>query len=273
MEVKVLSEYDPESRINLMMGDVNAMLGKIPDNSVDLILTDPPYMISKDDKITRNNMRLGAYKRSMDVSLDYGEWDHFASVEEYITFTDMWVTKAFAKLKEGGWIFVFFDKLKLYIMQQIADRIGITPKSIYVWCKTNPTPHFRKMNFVSGTEFIWCGEKGNRKMKNYQPQPDMYNYFLYPNKSIYGETDHPNEKPVELLKKLILPTTLKDDVVLDPFMGSGSIGVASVMLDRKFVGIEKEPHFMEQSVKRIAKHTGIHKFDLFDHDVYEAVKK
>jgi len=272
MEIRIRTEFDPESRINLMLGDVNDMLDKIPDNSVDLILTDPPYMISQDGgKITRNNMRFGAYKRSMDISLDYGEWDHFETIEDYIAFTDNWVTKSFSKLKEGGWIFIFFDKMKMHILQEIADRIGITPKLIYTWCKTNPAPHFRKMNFVSATELIWCGEKGNKKMKNYQPQREMYNYFLSPNKTAYGETDHPNEKPVELLKKLILPTTLKDDVVLDPFMGSGSTGVAAIMLDRKFVGIEKEQHYVEQAISRIAKHTGIHKFDLFDHDLSEQV--
>jgi len=254
-----------KDRAILYLGDALIDLDNITENSVDMVLADPPYMVSKKEaKIVRNNMRLGAYRRSMDVSLDFGQWDHFESIEQYIDFTRAWVSKAYSKLKDGGWICVFFDKMKTYILDDISREISITPKTIYVWAKTNPVPHFRKMNFVSATEFIWCGEKGNRKMKNYRSQHEMYNYFLYPNKTAFGETDHPTEKPVELLKRLILPTTLEDDVVLDPFMGSGSTGVASMLLNRKFIGIEKDQHYYEQAKARIDKHIGTSKLDIYD---------
>ena len=154
----------PEDRAKLYFGDSLMVLDDIPENSIDMILTDPPYMISKEGaKIIRHNMRSKEFKRSKDISLDFGEWDHFESIEQYIDFTRAWVTKAFSKLKDGGWICIFFDKMKTYILDDISREISITPKNIYVWAKTNPYPNFRKVNFLSATEFIWCGEKGKRK--------------------------------------------------------------------------------------------------------------
>jgi len=247
--------YMLKDRAKLYLADALLVMEDIPENSIDMILTDPPYMISKKGaKIERKYLWSDKYRRSKDITLDFGEWDHFESIEQYIDFTRAWLTKAFSKLKDGGWICIFFDKMKIYILDNISREIGITPKTIYVWAKTNPVPNFRKMNFLSATEFIWCGEKGNRKMKNFRSYHEMYSYFLYPNKSIYGETDHPTEKPVELLKHLILPITLENDIVLDPFMGSGSTGVASMLLKRKFIGIEKDPHYYEQARARIDKH-------------------
>jgi len=264
-EVWMMAIDKLRDRVILYFGDALTELDNIPNESVDLIVTDPPYMISRKDKITRNVMGMGAYRRSMDISLDFGQWDHFESLEEYIQFTKVWVSKAFSKLKDGGWMCIFFDMMKIYILEDISQEIGITPKTIFVWAKTNAPPHFRSMNFVSATEFIWCGEKGNMKMKNFRSQPEMYNYMLYPNKTGFGESDHPTEKPVALLKRLIMPTTVEDDVVLDPFMGSGSTGVASMLLNRKFIGIEKDQHFYEQGKSRIEKHIGLSKLDIYDY--------
>jgi DNA modification methylase len=217
----------------------------IPDNSIDLILTDPPYMISqKNKRINRKNM---------DIQLDFGEWDHFENEQEYEEFTRKWMTLAYSKLKDGGWFMVFFDKNKICMIEKIAKELGMTSKTIFVWAKTNPTPHFRRMNFVSATEFIWMGTKGNMRMKNYQKQTEMYNYMLYPNKSTYGETKHPTEKPVELLKRIIKPVTLENDVVLDPFIGSGSTAIASIQLNRRFIGFEINREYYNIAMQRINK--------------------
>ncbi len=227
-------------------------LQQIPDNSIDLILTDPPYMISqKNKKVNRSNMRIGAYRRDMDIKLDFGEWDHFESEQAYQDFTQKWMSLAYTKLKQGGWIMVFFDKNKMWMLELIAKELGITFKTIYVWAKSNPVPHFRRVNFVSATEFIWMGVKGNARMKNYQKQTEMYNYMIYPNKSSYGETDHPTEKPVELLKRIIKPVTLEHDTVLDPFMGSGSTAVASIQLQRQFIGFEINEEYYKMAQDRI----------------------
>ncbi|PMP73816.1 MAG: hypothetical protein C0180_05770 [Aciduliprofundum sp.] len=226
----------------------------IPDNSIDLLLTDPPYMISqKNKRINRKNMRTEAYRREMDINLDFGEWDHFESEQEYEEFTKKWMTLTYNKLKNGGWFMVFFDKNKICLLEKIAKELGITSKTIFVWAKTNPTPHFRRMNFVSATEFIWMGVKGNTHMKNYQRQTEMYNYMLYPNKSTYGETGHPTEKPIEILKRIIKPTTVENDVVLDPFMGSGSTAIASIQLNRRFIGFEINKEYYNMAMQRVSK--------------------
>jgi DNA modification methylase len=217
----------------------------IPDNSIDLIVTDPPYMISqKNKKINRKNI---------DIQLDFGEWDHFENEQEYEEFTRKWMTLAYNKLKDGGWFMIFFDNKKICLMEKIAKELGMMFKTIFVWIKTNPTPHFRKMNFVSATEFIWMGAKGNMRMKNYQKQTEMYNYMLYPNKSTYGETKHPTEKPVELLKRIIRPVTLENDIVLDPFIGSGTTAIASIQLNRRFIGFEINREYYNIAMERINK--------------------
>ncbi|MGC8585814.1 MAG: DNA-methyltransferase, partial [Thermoplasmata archaeon] len=90
-------------------------------------------------------------------------------------------------------------------------------------------------------------------IKNYQRQTEMYNYMLYPNKSIYGETEHPTEKPVEVLKRIIKPVTVEYDTVLDPFMGSGSTAIASIQLNRRFIGFDISEKYYNIAMQRINK--------------------
>jgi len=127
---------------------------------------------------------------------------------------------------------------------------------------SNPCPSFRKVNWLSASEFVWVGSKGSCKLKNFLNQTEMFNYMLTPNKSIYGKTKHPTEKPEALIKKFILVSTNKGDIVLDPFLGSGTTAVACEKLNRRWIGIEMNPEYIEIAKKRIEEETKQGKLNL-----------
>jgi len=124
-------------------------------------------------------------------------------------------------------------------------------RTIYVWVKTNPVPSIRKINWNSGTEFIWVGSKGKSKLKNFKEQKYMSSYYISPNASAHKETDHPAEKPKRLIRHLIEVNSNPGEVVLDCFMGSGTVGAVCKELGRGFIGIEKDKEYFDIARGRI----------------------
>jgi len=225
---------------------------QLPDNSIDLIITDPPYNISQGYNIQRKNMNLKSIKRNSDIILDFGEWDKFESEKNYFDFTERWFRECIRVLKPKGWIYIWFDKQRTgYFDLFLAKKYGVCSKTIYVWHKTNPVPQFRKVNYLSCTEFCWVGTKGKAKVKNFGYIKDMHTVVNYINSSIYGVTEHPTEKPLFIIEKFIKHNSNKGDIVLDPFMGSGTTAVACLKMDRKFIGFEISPKYHVMCEKRI----------------------
>lgn len=225
--------------------DCIAGLKRLPDNSIDLIVTDPPYMISQPGHKLRR-------KGHSDITLDFGEWDHFKSEGEFFEFTESWFKECCRVLKSKGWIFIFFDKLKLgYFDLYLARKYSIKSKTVYAWLKTNAAPSFRKANWLSSSEFIWVGCKNKSRIKNYLTHKEMYNYILTPNKSIYGETIHPTEKPKNVIERFIKSSSNVGDIVLDPFIGSGTTAVVCKNLHRRYIGFESNPEYYKIAIKRI----------------------
>ena len=148
----------------------------------------------------------------------------------------------------------FFSKEDISFFHWLQKESNIRTRTIYVWHKTNPTPQFRKVNYLSACEFAYIGSKGNGSWTfNFGYQTEMHNFYETPNASIYGVTEHPTEKPVSLFKHFIEVHSNKGDVVLDPFMGSGTTGVACKATERKFIGFEKDEKYFEMAKKRINK--------------------
>ncbi len=231
--------------------DALEFLKGIEDNSIDLVLVDPPYNISQKN-ISRKNLSFKGYKRNMDIKQDFGDWDHFKSDEEFLTFTENWFKECARILKPKSWIYIFFDKQKIgYFDLILAEKYGIKVRNIYIWLKSNPVPSFRKMNWLSANEFIWVGSKGEGKIKNFLSQKQMYNYMITPNKSIYGETIHPTEKPKKLIRRLIEASTIENDIVLDCFMGSGTTAICAKELNRNFIGCEINKEYYQLCLDRL----------------------
>jgi len=236
----------------IITGDCLDIMKTLPDNSVDLILTDPPYNISKENN---NRDRSKAWnpvmRRESKLNFDFGEWDN-KSREDFLEFTKRWLKECCRILKDGGTIISFFNKEDISFLGWESKELGIRTRTILSWHKTNPTPSFRKVNYLSACEFLWIGSKGNKKWTfNFKKQTEMHNYFETANGSSYKETKHPTEKPLSLIKHLIEIHSNKGDLVLDPFLGSGTTAVACQILNRKWIGIEKSEEYCKIAEARL----------------------
>ena len=232
--------------------DCIKFLKQIPNNSIDLIITDPPYMISqKGNKIIRKNLNSKSMKRNMDIKLDFGEWDNFESEKEFFNFTESWFKECVRVLKDKSWIYVCFSKEKIGYFEILSKKYGLKTRTIYTWVKSNPCPSFKKVNYNSGTEFIWVGSKGDCKIKNFLKQVEMNNYMITPNKSSYGVTSHPTEKPLVLFKRFIQTSSNEGDLVLDCFVGGGTTAVACKELKRNFIGCDNNQEYVDITNKRL----------------------
>lgn len=242
---------------NFNIKNIDCLIGLIgiQSETIDCLITDPPFNISQDKKeLQRKTMNSPMFAKRTSISLDYGEWDKRSEIDFY-NFTEQWFKEVVRTLKEKAWIYIFFSKERIgYFtdpMNGLFQKYGIKTRTIISWIKSNPTPSFRKMNYLSGSEFIVVGSKGKSKIPNFLKQSQMKNWYETPNSSIYGETEHPNEKPLNLINWLIATGSNENDTILDCFVGSGSIGKACIQSNRNFVGFETDKKYFEISQKRI----------------------
>ena len=236
----------------IICGDCLEVMAGMGDNSVDLVIADPPYNISQPNSdIDRSSLGHKSYRRSSPMKRDFGEWDHFTD-ENYADFISNYFREVKRVSKEGAWIYTFFDKLRLGLLESCYEKYDLKFRTIITWCKSNPMPTIRKVNWVSATELISVSSNGNGGLKNFiMPQSEMFNYIRTPNKSIYGKTIHPTEKPEGIIEKFISVSSNEGDLVLDPFLGSGTTAVACVNLDRHYIGIELSEEYCSIARQRV----------------------
>lgn len=224
----------------LLNCDCREYFQKIPDNAIDLILTDPPYNIAK---YSTGNIPLPG--RSA-VNNDLGEWD-LAEINPFE------FVKPFTRiLKPDGNIFIFTSYNMIGKWHEAFDPVFDTFQ-FFIWHKSNPMPKIYKNGFLNSCEMIVClWNKGHKW--NFTNQRDMHNYFecpicMWPER--LKEPKHPAQKPVRLLKHLTEVASNEGDIVFDPFMGVGSTGVAAKNLKRRFIGCEIDEVFFNAAKKRI----------------------
>lgn len=234
----------------LILGDCCDVLPKIKKESVDLILTDPPYGISNNVKITRS--KGSKFGNCKDIIHNFGEWDNFKDFNEYWRFTKRWVDLAVPVLRAGGIFVCFFDRDKInFLSCYLQRKYGFKSKGYFAYIKSNPVPQARKVKFMNAWEIagIWQKPKGKLTF-NYQcgQQPD---YTILPICSGNERTEHPTQKPLRLMYPFINYYTNEGDVVLDCFAGCGTTAVASYKTGRKFIAIEKSPKFYGIAKERL----------------------
>ncbi len=244
--------YEEDDGI-LYCGDCLDILPKFPNESVNLILIDPPYMISQEGNKIVRNFKHYKWNRQSDIGLDFGDWDRkWNDLKDYFGWVENWFGNLVRIAGRGSWFYIFFDKQKIGIFDlYLAPKYNLKSRTIYVWIKSNPVPSFRKVNWNSGTEFIWVGSKGKSKLKNFLEQKYMSNYMITSNASIYKETEHSTEKSLKLIEHLILVNSYENEIVLDCFSGSGTTLVACEKLNRRWIGIEKEEDYCKIAKKRL----------------------
>lgn len=212
----------------------------IPQNSIDLILTDPPYNIAQ---YSTGNIPLPG---RTSLNNDIADWDNIA-IEPKDLIED------FKRiLKPTGNIFIFTSYNMLGKWHDVFDKEFDTFQ-FFIWHKTNPAPKIYKNGFLNSCEMIICmWNKGHTW--NFTKQNMMHNFFECPicmRPERLRDPKHPAQKPVKLLKHIINISSNPGDLVFDPFMGVGSTGVASIELNRKFIGCEIDNKYFEACKKRI----------------------
>ena len=234
----------------LIQGDCTEILPKF-DFQFDMIFADPPYFLSN------GGMSVQSGKQ---VSVNKGEWDKSNGFEKDNEFNRRWLSLCREKLKDNGTIWISGTYHNIFSVAQMLTELDFRILNCITWAKTNPPPNLSCKFFTHSTEFILWARK-NKKITHY------YNYELM--KKINGGTQmrdlwslpaiakwekscgkHPTQKPLSLLARIILASTKENDWILDPFTGSGTTGIAASLLNRRFLGLDKEEKFLEISKKR-----------------------
>ena len=223
----------------IICGDCLEAMKGIPNNSVDLVFTDPPFLVANKNVIKR---------KQKDVSADY-EWDYL-QYSEYVDFLVNCFKEGERVLKTNGSLLFWYRRLDT--TADIVRRLSLYPKSQITWHKTNPTPQFRKKNYLSSIEYLYWLVKDNKNFVfNFKFQKEMHNFIESSICMGKERTKHPNQKLLKVIKHFLEIHSNKGDVVLDLFIGSGTTAVACKELGRKYIGIEINPEYCEIARNRI----------------------
>ena len=233
---------DPNWQKCILRADSRDIIKRIPDNSIDFILTDPPYNLGKHS--TGNIPLPGRSAMNNDVA----EWD-------MIDFNpEEWAEEFIRILKPTGNLFIFTSYNQLGRWYNCLDHRFDT-SNFMIWHKTNPAPKIFKAGFLNSCEMIFtCWNK--KHTWNFISQAEMHNFVessicMRPER--LSDPKHPAQKPVSILKKMIQIASNEDDIVFDPFMGVGSTGVAALELGRRFIGVELDNSYFDAAKIRIDK--------------------
>ena len=218
--------------------DFKALLNGVPAGTADLILTDPPYSISK--KTGFKNLGKSSVERFA-VSMDFGKWD-----KKEINLKDF-SSLSFKALRRGGTIICFYDLWKITKVQEAFISAGFGMIRLIIWQKTNPVPLNSHSIYLSNSrEVAVLGIKHGNPTFNSKYDNGIYE-FPIPRKRV-----HPTQKPLRLMEKLIEKHSRPGDLVIDPFMGSGTTALAGLKLKRQFIGGDKDSKYIKKAKKRIA---------------------
>ena len=238
------------------------ILPQLPENSVDMIFADPPYFLSN------GGFTCHAGKK---VSVNKGKWDVSKGKEESYLFTLRWLRECQRILTPNGTIWVSGTSHIIYAVGYAMQDLGYKVLNDIAWFKVNPPPNLSCRYFTHSTEIVlWAAKnKDSRHYFNYSLMKKMNNdkqmLSLWsikapgPLEKIYGK--HPTQKPLELLNRIVLASTRPGDMVLDPFQGSGTTGIAAIREGRQYIGIELEEDYLKVSVKRLKDEFGIKRND------------
>lgn len=245
--------YYNKRNFKLIKGDSLEVLKTIKPKSIDMIFADPPYFLSGDG-ISCSGGKM--------VSVNKGKWDKKISLQEKHEFNKEWIRLCKRVLTDNGTIWISGTLHNIYSIGMALEEEGFKILNNITWKKLNPPPNLSCRYFVHSTEtIIWARKdlknahhKFNytlmRKMNGGKQMKDVWETSLTkPSEKKCGK--HPTQKPMELLEKIILSSTDKGDLILDPFNGSGTTGIVANNLGRKYIGIEKEKQYLDLTIRRL----------------------
>jgi site-specific DNA-methyltransferase (adenine-specific) len=261
MQIKEFTPFFQCNDAAIYNGDCLEILWAIPENSIDMIFADPPYKLSNDGFTCQNGKM---------VKVNKGKWDKSSGFEEDTLFHNEWIGACRRVLKPEGTIWISGTYHSIYQCGYLLQKNNFHILNDIVWFKPNASPNLSCRFFTASQETILWARK-DKKAKH------IFNYMAMKNgsfpedklkkentqmRSVWSITTprneekehgkHPTQKPLELLKRIVLASTNAHDVVLDPFCGSGTTGVACKSLgDRSFMGIEIDRNYCEMAKKRL----------------------
>ncbi len=238
-------------------------LKKIPNKTFDLVFADPPYNLQIGENLTRPD--------SSKVSGVNDKWDQFDSLEDYDNFCKKWLIECKRILKDNGSIWVIGSYHNIFRLGYHLQNLGYWLLNDVIWRKNNPMPNFKGTRFTNAHEtLIWASKSKKSKYTfNYQSLKclnddlQMRSDWMLPicngkeRLKKNGKKVHSTQKPEALLHRIILATTKKDDLVFDPFLGTGTTAVVCKKLARNYYGIEKNKKYFTAAKARINKTTKI----------------
>jgi len=256
----MIKPYYEQERFILYLGDCLEALKQFPKNHFDMIFTDPPYHLSN------GGFTCHAGKR---VSVNKGKWDESKGIKEDFDFHLKWIKACKRVLKPSGTIWVSGTYHSIYACGFALQLAGYKILNDIAWYKPNASPNLSCRYFTASHEtLIWARKdlKGKHtfnyeRMKNgnwhkedilKKPGKQMRSVWAIGTpKAIekkFGK--HPTQKPIDLLKRVVLASTKENDLILDPFTGSSTTGLVAYLCGRKFIGIDTEKKYLDLSIKR-----------------------
>ena len=231
---------------NIIQGDYQYILEQIGSNSTDLILTDPPYTISKKtgfQSIGENSVK------KLAVNMDFGEWDW-----EDIDLKNL-SELSYDSLKKSGTAIIWYDVWKISHLADAMRNANFKQLRVLIWEKTNPVPLNQSVNYLNnGREMAVLGVKGGKPTFHEKYHTGL---FRYPIPRDGGKRIHPTQKSLKLFSELVSIHSNEGDLVSDPFLGSGTTALAALSQSRNFFGGEIDPKYVKASKNRINKELNI----------------
>jgi modification methylase len=252
--------FDSAAAARILTGDCVAEMARLPAASVDLVFADPPY-----------NLQLqGDLKRPDDSRVDAvdDDWDKFSSFSAYDDFTRAWLIACRRVMKPNATLWVIGSYHNIFRVGALIQDLGFWILNDIVWRKSNPMPNFRGRRFTNAHEtLIWAARDAEKRNYTFNYEAlkagndgiQVRSDWLIPLctgeerlKGNDGKKLHPTQKPEALLARVILAASRPDDLVLDPFCGTGTTGAVASRLRRRFIGIERQADYAAAAERRIA---------------------
>lgn len=251
--------YFSSKNFSLYLGNSLEILKKFPAGKFDMIFADPPYFLSNGSFTCQNGKR---------VSVKKGSWDMAHTYEETQKFHFKWLKNCKRILKPNGTLWVSGTYHSIFQCGAALQKLGYHILNDIVWFKPNASPNLSCRFFTASHEtLIWARkEKKGKHIFNYElvknsswgrdsikkPKKQMRSVWEIGTtpqcEKIFGR--HPTQKPLDLLKRIVLASTKENDLILDPFSGSSTTGLIAVKYGRKFVGVDSEKEYLDLSIER-----------------------
>ena len=272
--------YIENVKNKIIHGNSLEILKKIPDNSVDLIFADPPYNLQLSKSLLRpDQTKVDGVKE---------DWDNFDSFDHYDDFTLNWLKSCKKILKLNGSMWIIGSYHNIFRIGYMLQNLGFWILNDVVWVKNNPMPNFRGKRFTNAHEtIIWVSKYKNSKytfnyesMKSLNGDLQMRSDWNLPIcngkerlKDENGVKIHSTQKPESLISRILLASTNVDDIILDPFFGTGTTGAVAKKLNRNFIGIEQDLNYVNSAQFRINNVKKIEQVELIQMPPKEKVKR